>query len=53
MQPMQGTVDYRISEQLVELFRVNAGHTVGTEIAHRAAASERPEASPMGHGQAH
>ena len=33
MQPIQGTVDYGISEQLAELFRGNAGNTLGAEIA--------------------
>ena len=37
MQPIQGTVDYGISEQLAELFRGNAGNTLGAEIARRAA----------------
>jgi hypothetical protein len=37
MQPIQGTVDYGISEQLAELFRGNEGNTLGAEIARRAA----------------
>jgi hypothetical protein len=37
MQPIQGTVDYGISEQLAELFRSNDGNTLGAEIARRAA----------------
>jgi hypothetical protein len=37
MQPIQGTVDYGISEQLAELFRGNAGNTLGAEIARCAA----------------
>ena len=36
MQPIQGTVDYGISEQLAELFRGNAGNKLGAEIARRA-----------------
>jgi hypothetical protein len=36
MQPIQGTVDYGISEQLAELFRGNEGNTLGAEIARRA-----------------
>ena len=36
MQPIQGTVDYGISEHLAELFR---GNTLGAEIARRAALS--------------
>ena len=37
MQPIQGTVEYGISEQLSELFKENAGNTLGQEIARRAA----------------
>ena len=37
MQPIQGTVDYGISEQLAELFRGNEGNTLGAAIARRAA----------------
>jgi hypothetical protein len=37
MQPIQGTVDYGISEQLAELFRGNEGNTLGAEIVRRAA----------------
>ncbi len=36
MQPIQGTVDYGISEQLAELFKGNEGNTLGAEIARRA-----------------
>jgi hypothetical protein len=36
MQPIQGTVDYGISEQLAELLRGNEGNTLGAEIASRA-----------------
>ena len=36
MRPIQGTADYGISEQLAELFRGNAGNTLGQEIARRA-----------------
>jgi hypothetical protein len=36
MQPIQGTVDYGVSEQLAELFRGNEGNTLGAEIARRA-----------------
>ena len=32
MQPIQGTVDYGISEQLAELFRGTEGNTLGAEI---------------------
>jgi len=37
MQPIQGTVDYGIIQQLAELFKENAGNTLGQEIARRAA----------------
>ena len=37
MQRIQGTADYGISEQLAELFKENAGNTLGQEIARRAA----------------
>ena len=37
MQAIQGTVDYGISEQLAELFRGNAGNTLGAEISRCAA----------------
>ena len=33
MQPIQGTVDYGISEQLAELFGGNEGNSLGAEIA--------------------
>jgi hypothetical protein len=36
MQPIQGTVDYGISEWLAELFRGDEGNTLGAEIARRA-----------------
>jgi hypothetical protein len=37
MQPIQGTMEYGVSQQLSELFQENAGNTLGAEIARRAA----------------
>jgi hypothetical protein len=37
VQPVQGTMEYGVSEQLTELFKENAGNTLGAEIARRAA----------------
>jgi hypothetical protein len=37
MQPIQGTVDHGISQQLAELFRGNEGNTLGAEVKRRAA----------------
>ena len=37
MQPIQGTVDYGIIQQLAELFKENAGNTLGQEIARHVA----------------
>jgi hypothetical protein len=37
MQPIQGTMEYGVSEQLTDLFQENAGNTLGPEIARRAA----------------
>jgi hypothetical protein len=45
MQPIQGTVDYGISQPLAELFRGNEGNTRGAEIARRAAFAT-PEGAP-------
>jgi hypothetical protein len=50
MQPIQGTVDYGISEQLAELFRGNEGNTLGQEIARRALPAPNGQ-QPLGHGQ--
>ena len=35
-QPVEGSLTYGISEQLADLFRENAGNTLGQEIARRA-----------------
>jgi hypothetical protein len=37
MQPIQGTMEYGVSEQLTDLFQESAGNTLGAEIARRAA----------------
>jgi hypothetical protein len=37
MQPIKGTVEYGISQQLSELFQETAGNTLGAEIVRRAA----------------
>ncbi len=36
---IQGNVDYGISDQLSELFKGNAGNSLGAEIARRAASA--------------
>jgi hypothetical protein len=36
-QPIEGSMTYGVSEQLAELFKENAGGTLGSEIACRAA----------------
>ena len=36
-QPVEGSLTYGISEQLADLFKENAGNTLGQEIARRAA----------------
>ena len=35
-QPIEGSMTYGVSEQLSELFKANAGNTLGQEIARRA-----------------
>ena len=36
-QPIEGSMTYGVSQQLSELFKENAGNTLGAEIARRAA----------------
>lgn len=43
-QPVEGSLTYGISEPLAELFKENAGNTLGQEIARRA-----PLPPPNGH----
>jgi hypothetical protein len=37
VQPIQGGMTYRVSQQLADLFKGNEGNTLGAEIACRAA----------------
>ena len=45
-QPIEGSMTYGVSEQLSELFRSNAGNTLGAEIARRALPPPNGEEHP-------
>jgi hypothetical protein len=43
VQPIEGSVTYGVSEQLAELFKENAGGTLGSEIGRRALPLDKPD----------